>query len=111
VACREPFGKPGPATPRGFSMSFSRGLPDREASVLDRMSSAFGLDLVWPRFGLGPISLVLAQYPGSILQLAFERLDLLGKGAVIAGQVFDFADRVKHGGVIPSAEPAPDFGQ
>ena len=39
---------------------------------------------------------MLAPYPGSILQLAFERLDFLGKGAVIAGQVFDFADRVKE---------------
>jgi hypothetical protein len=45
VACREHFGKPGPAAVRGFSMSFSRGLPDRQASVLDRMGSALSLAL------------------------------------------------------------------
>jgi hypothetical protein len=48
---------------------------------------------------------------GLILQLALERLDFLGKGSVIAGQIFDFADGMKHGGVIASAEAAADFGQ
>jgi hypothetical protein len=47
----------------------------------------------------------------SVLQLAFERLDLLGKGAVIAGQIFDFAHRMKHGGVVATAEAAANLGQ
>jgi len=47
----------------------------------------------------------------SVLQLALERLDLLGQGAVIAGQIFDFAHRMKHGGVVATAEAAANLGQ
>ncbi len=45
------------------------------------------------------------------MKLAFEALDLLGKGGVVAGEVLDFPHRVQHGSVVPAAEPTADLGQ
>lgn len=53
----------------------------------------------------------LQAWRGSILQLAFEPLDFLGEGAVIAGEIFDLADRMQDRSVIPAAETATDFRQ
>src|SRR5580700_659245 len=47
----------------------------------------------------------------SVLELAFEPLNLFGEGGVVAGQRLDLAHGVQHGGVVAAAEPAPDLGQ
>ncbi len=47
----------------------------------------------------------------SILELTLKRLDLFGKGTVIAGQRFDLAHRVQHGCVIAAAKAAADLRQ
>src|SRR6516162_8905208 len=47
----------------------------------------------------------------SVLKLPLEALDFLGECGVVAGKRFDLAHRVQHGGVVPAAEPATDFGQ
>lgn len=51
-----------------------------------------------------------ADRQGSLLQLSLQNLDLLRQRGVVADEIFYLADRMQHGGVIPSAETAPDFG-
>ena len=95
MARREAFGKPGPVAARGFSMSFYRFVFLVVCRIVGSLAGKH----------------TLPDQCGSVLQLAFERLNLLGKGAVVARQIFDFADRMKHSGVVAPAEAAADFGQ
>src|SRR5471030_1293863 len=46
-----------------------------------------------------------------LLQLAFENLDFLGQGHVVADQALDLAHRMQHGGVVAAAEAPADFRQ
>ena len=103
MARREAFGKPGALAARGFSMAFYRGLDGRQSVPEPSLAARVGQS--WLRVTQHWLSLP------SILQLALERLDLLGKGSVIARQIFDFAHGVKHRGVITSAEASADFRQ
>jgi hypothetical protein len=49
--------------------------------------------------------------PASILELALERLDLVGKRAVVGGERLDLAHGVQHGGVVAPAKSPADLRQ
>src|SRR5271154_7208749 len=53
----------------------------------------------------------LCQVSRSVLQLAFESLDLVGERRISAGERLDLAHGVQHRGVIAATEPAADLGQ
>src|SRR3954469_3754764 len=55
--------------------------------------------------------LATAGEASSVLQLPLQNLDFLGQRRVIAHEVLDLAHRMQDGGVIASAEAAPDLRQ
>ena len=57
----------------------------------------------------GVVDRVNGTSQSSVLELALERLDLLGEDVIVAGQVLDLAHGVQHGGVIAAAEPPADL--
>ena len=73
------------------------------------VTAAQELDAWEPRFSLRFTAPTTSER--SFLQLPLQDLDLVGQHGVVAHQSLDLANRVQHGGVIASAEPAADFGQ
>jgi hypothetical protein len=96
VARRGAFGKCG-APPGRLFPSFRTAITRLEAA---RSRLMFGV-----RRGGGPIG------PPSILELALERLDLVGKRAVVGGERLDLAHGVQHGGVVAPAKSPADLRQ
>ncbi len=44
------------------------------------------------------------------LKLALQEFDFVGQREVLGDQGLDLAHRVEHGGVVPAAKSAADFG-